>query len=127
MNTNAEQSESPVLNWGKLVAAILVLAAGVFAFYWFSDVSWAVRTVGLVVAAGVAVAIGAFTQQGRQVRHFLSEAHFELRKVVWPTRQETLQTTLVIIVVVLILSVILWLVDMFLGWLVLDTLMSSGR
>ncbi|MCE3005086.1 MAG: preprotein translocase subunit SecE [Xanthomonadaceae bacterium] len=126
MNTNVEQSESPVLNWGKLVAAALVLAAGVFAFYWFGEVSWAVRTVGLVAAACVAVAIGAFTVQGRQLRHFLSESHFELRKVVWPTRQETLQTTLVIIVVVIILSIMLWLVDMFLGWVVLENLLKSG-
>ena len=126
MNTNVEQSDNPVLNWGKLVAAVLVLAAGVFAFYWFGEVSWAIRTVWLVLAAGVAVAIASFTSQGRQFRHFLAESHFELRKVVWPTRQETLQTTLVIIVVVIILSIMLWLVDMFLGWLVLDTLMSSG-
>jgi preprotein translocase subunit SecE len=126
MNTNVEQSENPVLNWGKLAAAVLVLAAGVFAFYWFGEVSWAVRTVGLVAAACVAIAIGAFTDQGRQLRHFLSESHFELRKVVWPTRQETLQTTLVIIVVVIILSIMLWLVDMFLGWVVLDNLLSSG-
>ena len=126
MNTNVEQSDNPVVNWGKLVAAVLVLAAGVFAFYWFGEVSWAVRTVGLVAAASIAIAIAAFTAQGRQFRHFLAESHFELRKVVWPTRQETLQTTLVILVVVIILSIMLWLVDMFLGWLVLDTLMSSG-
>ncbi|MFN7551555.1 MAG: preprotein translocase subunit SecE [Pseudomonadota bacterium] len=125
MNTNIEQSENPVLNWGKLAAATAVLTAGVFAFYWFGEVSWAVRTVGLVLAACLAVAIAAFTRQGRQFRHFLSESHFELRKVVWPTRQETLQTTLVIIVVVIVLSIVLWLVDMFLGWVVLDKLLSS--
>jgi preprotein translocase subunit SecE len=126
MNTNAEQSDNPVLNWGKLVAALLVLAAGVFAFYWYGEVSWAVRTVGLVAAAGIAIAIGAFTSQGRQLRHFLSESHFELRKVVWPTRQETIQTTLVIIVVVIILSIMLWLVDMLLGWVVVENLLKSG-
>jgi preprotein translocase subunit SecE len=126
MNTNVEQSENPVLNWGKLAAAVLVLAAGIFAFYWFSEVSWAVRTVGLVAAAGVAIAIGAFTNEGRQLRHFLSESHFELRKVVWPTRQETIQTTLVIIVVVIILSILLWLVDLLLGWVVVENLLKSG-
>jgi preprotein translocase subunit SecE len=126
MNTNAEQSDNLVMNWGKLAAAMLVLAAGIFAFYWYGEVSWAVRTVGLVAAAGIAIAIGSFTIQGRQLRHFLTESHFELRKVVWPTRQETIQTTLVIIVVVIILSILLWLVDMLLGWVVVENLLKSG-
>jgi preprotein translocase subunit SecE len=127
MNANVEQSASPALNVAKLGLALLLLAAGVFAFYWFSEISWAYRTVGLVVAAGIAVLIASFTDQGRQFRHFLSESNFELRKVVWPTRQETLQTTLVIMVVVIILSILLWLVDMFLGWVVVENLLKSGR
>jgi preprotein translocase subunit SecE len=126
MNTNVEQSANPVLDWGKLGAAVLVLAAGVAGFYYFGEVSWAVRTVGLVAAISVAVLIAAFTAPGRQLRNFLSESNFELRKVVWPTRQETLQTTLVIIVVVIVLSILLWLVDVFLGWVVLEKLLKSG-
>jgi preprotein translocase subunit SecE len=126
MNTNVEQNGSTAVDWAKLAFALLVLAAGVFAFYWFKDISWAVRTVGLVAAGGIAILIGAFTAQGRQLKHFLSESHFELRKVVWPTRQETLQTTLVIMVVVIILSIVLWLVDLLLGWVVVENLLKSG-
>jgi preprotein translocase subunit SecE len=127
MNANVEQSPNTALNLGKLGLALLVLAAGVVGFYWFSEISWAVRTVALVAAAGIALLIASTSAQGRQFRHFLSESNFELRKVVWPTRQETLQTTLVIIVVVIILSILLWLVDMFLGWVVVENLLKSGR
>ena len=126
MNTNIEQSENPLLNWTKLLLATAVLAAGVAGFYYFGEISWAIRTVALIGAIAVALSIFAFTEQGRQSRHFLSESNFELRKVVWPTRQETLQTTLVIIVVVIILSLVLWVIDMFLGWVVVENLLKRG-
>ena len=58
---------------------------------------------------------------------FLREVFDELRKVVWPTRQETMQTTLVIIVVVIILSLLLGLIDLFLKWAILDHLLKLGR
>src|SRR5450759_3719 len=71
---------------------------------------------GLVAACGGA----AITAQGRMVREYLAESQFELRKVVWPTREETLRTTLVIIVVVIILSALLGVIDVMLKWVVLD-------
>ena len=74
-----------------------------------------------------AAAVGAFTGPGRSVRGYLAESQFELRKVVWPTREETLRTTLVIIVVVIILSLLLGLIDVVLKWLVLDTLLKLGH
>ncbi len=125
MNANVEKPENTAANTGKLVAAIAILAVGVGLFYampW----SWAVRTVVLVLAIGLALFVGAQTRQGLLAREFLSEAHFELRKVVWPTRQEAIQTTLVILVVVAIISFILWLIDMFLGWVILENLLKSS-
>jgi preprotein translocase subunit SecE len=58
---------------------------------------------------------------------FYRQVVAELRKVVWPTRQETMQTTLVIIVVVIVLSLLLGLIDLFLKWSILDTLLKLGR
>ena len=64
---------------------------------------------------------------GTALRDFLVESNFELRKVVWPTRQETIQTTLVIMVVVVILSILLGLIDITLKWAILDHLLKMGR
>lgn len=125
MNANVDKSENTAANTGKLIAAVAILAVGVGLFYampW----SWAVRTVVLVLSIGAALFVGAQTRQGLVAREFLSESHFELRKVVWPTRQETVQTTLVILVVVTLISIMLWLIDMFLGWVILEQLLKSA-
>ena len=108
----------------RLVGSILIVAGAVFAFYWFGDLSAAVRTVGLIVALGLAIALFATTAQGHAAREYVSESNFELRKVVWPTRQETIQTTLVISAVVVVLSLILWVIDLTLGWIILDKLLK---
>jgi preprotein translocase subunit SecE len=111
----------------KLTLAILVIAAGVVAYYWYNDLaSWQRLFIllGGIVGGG---AIGYFTRSGHALRDYLSESVFELRKVVWPTRQETLQTTLVIMVVVVILSILLGLIDLFLNWAILQHLLKMGR
>ena len=70
--------------------------------------------------------MAAFTGPGRATREYLSESQFELRKVVWPTREVTLRTTLVVIIVVIILSLLLGLIDVILKWVVLDHLLKMG-
>jgi preprotein translocase subunit SecE len=128
MNAKLEKAggTSP-LDMVKLALAAVLLAAGVVAYYYFADwTGWArfgVLLAGMVAAA----AVGAFTAPGRAVREYLSESQFELRKVVWPTREETLRTTLVVIVVVIILSLLLGLIDVMLKWAVLDNLLKMGR
>lgn len=103
----------------KLLLALVVLAAGIVGFYWFADeIHFAVRVAGLVVALVAAGLIAVFTGPGRALAGFASETRFELRKVVWPTKQETMQTTLVVMVVVVIISIVLWLIDMLLAWIV---------
>jgi preprotein translocase subunit SecE len=90
------------------------LVAGIYGFYHFAAYSALLRVVGLLVTAGIAAAIALQTAQGRRLWEFAGDARTEVRKVVWPTRQETIQTTLVVIVMVLILGIILWLFDMML-------------
>lgn len=100
----------------KLGAAVAVLLAGIVGFYYFDDqVTW-MRVLGLLVVAGVGVAIAAQSARGRAMIGFLQAANVELRKVVWPTRQETAQTTLIVLIVVLLVGIMLWLIDMFFGW-----------
>ena len=100
----------------KLWLAIAIAIAGLVAFYWLDGRQsiWArsgILIAGFVVA-GVLIAMSAF---GRFLREYAVESHFELRKIIWPTRQETLQTTLVIFVVVLIVSLMLFAFDSILG------------
>ena len=92
----------------KYVLALLLAAAGLFAFYWF-DGQWPTGVRILAVVAGLAAGAAVFmaTAKGADTREFLSEARFELRKVVWPTRQETTRTMWVVIAVVILMSLML--------------------
>ncbi|NEV62993.1 preprotein translocase subunit SecE [Thiorhodococcus minor] len=111
MNLRAE-ARGASLDTVKLAAAIFLLVAGIFAFYYFSSVSTLLRVVGLLVIGAGAAAVAFQTERGRQLWQFVADARMEVRKVVWPSRQETLQTTLVVVVMVLIVGIVLWLFDM---------------
>ncbi|QVL50685.1 MAG: preprotein translocase subunit SecE [Thiocapsa sp.] len=111
MNSRAE-ARGAGLDTAKLAIAALLLVAGIFAFYFFEGFSVLLRVIGLLVISGAAAAIALQTERGRTLWQFVSDARMEVRKVVWPSRQETLQTTLIVIVMVLIVGIILWLFDM---------------
>ena len=100
----------------KLMTALLVLIAGVVGFYYFEDESQLLRVLGMLGVAAVAFAIVATSHQGRQGLAFVKDAHLDPRILVWPTRQETLQTTIAVLIMVIIVAIMLWLFDMFLGW-----------
>ena len=86
-----------------------------FGYYWFG--TWATPLRGLLVAAGFVAALAVFTQTaaGRVMLGFMEEARFELRKVVWPSREQSIRTTGVIIVVIVIMSIVLSLIDFVIG------------
>ena len=100
----------------RLILAASLLAGAIVLFYFFSEVSLLFRTLGLVAVFGVAVGIFLTTEKGRSTAGFLQEARLELKKMVWPTRIETLQTTLIVLVTVIIVALFLWAIDLFLGW-----------
>jgi preprotein translocase subunit SecE len=120
MNTKVDQAQQAVsaADVAKYVLAAALLVAGLFAFYWFNQ--WPGPARGLVAVAGVlaAAAVMSVTAKGRQTKEFFSESLFELRKVVWPTRQEAMRTTGVILVVVVIVSLILASFDFVISWLI---------
>ena len=99
----------------KLLLAIVVLIAGIVGFYYYESASQLYRVLGVVFAALVAIAISSTTNLGRGLIGFGREARMEVRKVVWPTRQETIQTTFMVMVAVIIIGIFLWLIDMALG------------
>lgn len=92
----------------KLLLAAMVLAGAIVAFYYFADYSQLLRVLGLLGALGVAVAIAARTTAGAGALGYLHAALIEVRKVVWPTRKETIQTTLVILAMVTVMGLIMW-------------------
>jgi preprotein translocase subunit SecE len=100
----------------KLAIAVVLLCASMAAFYIYSEASLLLRVAGLLATVAVAVAIAARTEVGRETIAFGRGALIEIRKVVWPTRKETVQTTLMVMVMVVIVGLILWLFDMFLAW-----------
>jgi preprotein translocase subunit SecE len=128
MNAKAEQAQgSSAADAAKLMLALLLAAGGIFCFYWFDNAPQVVRVLGLIAAIVVAGAIAAFTALGRRARHYIAETQFEMRKVVWPTREETIKTTVVILIVVVILSLLLGAIDLLLKAVILDWLLKLGN
>jgi preprotein translocase subunit SecE len=105
--------ESSGMDTIKLLVSVLLLVAAIGGFYVYEEqvVTW-MRILGLLAVVGVAVAVALQTVAGRRIWSFATDARAEVRKVVWPSRQETIQTTLIVFGMVLVIGIILWLVDM---------------
>jgi len=110
MNANTEETGSG-MDTIKLMVVVVLLVAGVYGFYTFADQPLWVRLAGLLAVIGAAVFVALQTAVGRTVWQFASDARTEVRKVVWPSRQETLQTLLIITIAVLVTALFLWGVD----------------
>jgi preprotein translocase subunit SecE len=113
--TEQTETGATALDTVKLAAAAAILVGGIAAFYWYGDLPAAVRWLIVLVALGLGALVAMQSVQGRTFWQFVQGSRIELRKVVWPTRQETLQTTLVVFVAVLVMGVFFWLLDMILG------------
>ncbi|MCU9948036.1 MULTISPECIES: preprotein translocase subunit SecE [Pseudomonas] len=117
MNAKAEAKETrfDVLKW-IVVAAIV--AVGVVGNQYFSAEPIIYRVLVLLVLGVGAAFVALQTAKGQAFFVLAKEARAEIRKVVWPTRQETTQTTLIVVAVVLVMALLLWGLDSLLGWLV---------
>lgn len=103
----------------KYVIAIALVAGGLFAFYWFENQLSPVLRGGIMIAAIVAAAAMFFiSSKGKQTIEFLGEVRFELRKVVWPTRDEAVRTTGVVMLMVVIIALMLAGFDVVIQWAV---------
>lgn len=116
----ATESSSDPLKW--VVVFVLVVAA-VYGNSYFADYSWVYRLLGLLVLAAVASIIAAKTDKGQAFIALGVEAKTEIRKVVWPTREETTHTTIIVVIAVLVLALVLYALDSSLSWL-LKTLLG---
>jgi preprotein translocase subunit SecE len=117
MNTKVEGQASrfDIVKW-VVVAAIVV--AGVVGNTYFSDESLLYRVLALLVMGGVSLAIALQTAKGASLWNLIKESRVEIRKVVWPTHQETLQTTFIVVAITLIMALILWMLDSLLGMII---------
>jgi preprotein translocase subunit SecE len=96
----------------KLVIAVLLVAGGIYGYYHFeADYALLYRVLGLLVVVGVALGIAAVTDLGRQAISFGRAASIEVRKSVWPSRRETTQTVLIVVVMVTLVGLMIWGID----------------
>ena len=99
-----------------LILSIGVLITGMILFYYYSDVRLFYRVVGMITVVIFSAFIAYQSDFGKLVYSYVTDSKVELKKVTWPTKQETTQTTLGVIFVVIIVGILLWLFDMLLGW-----------
>jgi preprotein translocase subunit SecE len=102
----------------RLALAVLLVAAGISGFYLLGDKPAVVRVLSVLGGMGLAVAVMWTTVTGRNAIEFVKEAIAEARRVVWPSRKETIQTTGAVFALVLVMGIILWVVDVSLMWLI---------
>ncbi|MGI9284361.1 MAG: preprotein translocase subunit SecE [Pseudomonadales bacterium] len=119
MNVKAEEQNGrfDAIKW---ILVGLVVAAGVAGNVLFADQSLLYRVLGLLVLAVIAFAIAAQTVKGAALWALIQGSRTEIRKVVWPSHQETLQTTAIVLVVVVIMALLLWGLDSLLSWAVAE-------
>ena len=118
MNTQSETSQSGALDIIKLLSAVAAIVGGLYSYYFFEfQVSLPLRVLMVLGGTGAGIAIAMTSTQGQRLWSFIQGARVEIRKVVWPTRQETTQTAIAVFVFTLIMGVFFWLLDSGLLWL----------
>lgn len=116
MNIKATTPERlDVVKWSIV---LLLIASSLMGFYYFDEQWIWVRILGLLAVIGIAGFVAAKTERGRHTLIFMREAHTEVRKVVWPAPQETMQVTGIVIVMVVLVAVFIWILDSVLMWIV---------
>ena len=119
--SSGTETSSPTqarFDWLLWLLVVALAGGGIFGNWYFQAESLLLRVGALIVVGVVALVLAVQTQRGRAAWTLMRDARTEIRRVVWPTRQETTQTTLIVLVLVAIFAFILWLLDSGLSWLV---------
>ncbi|PMJ91154.1 preprotein translocase subunit SecE [Vibrio sp. 10N.261.55.A7] len=95
----------------KWILTFVLLAAAVVGNYLYGEMSVVIRAAGVVVLIAAALGVSATTAKGKAAIVFARESRMEVRKVVWPTRQETMQTSLIVLAVCIVMALVLWGID----------------
>jgi preprotein translocase subunit SecE len=127
MNSKVENSRSAFADTLLLLVSVIMLLGGIAAYYYYQDLAITpVRVAALIAVTLLASWVAAQSQKGAAFFRFLKESDIERRKVVWPTHQEAVQTSLMVIVVVIIISLFLAAVDWMIGSAVRSLLTGGG-
>jgi preprotein translocase subunit SecE len=117
MNAQTETSQSGVLDTIKLLISAAVLVGGLYGYYYYeNDMPLPLRVLMVLGGTGAGIAIAMTSTQGRRLWHFIQGSRVEIRKVIWPTRQETTQTAIAVFVFTLVLALFFWALDSGLLW-----------
>ncbi len=125
MTEQATSSGASALDTVKLVAAVAILVGGIAAFYVLDQYPAAARWLIVFVAVALGIVVALQSAQGRELAQYVQGSRVELRKVVWPTRDETTKMTLVVFTAIVIMALFFWLLDAGLGWIT-RTLTGQG-
>jgi preprotein translocase subunit SecE len=117
MTEQAQTGGASALDTAKLVAAIAILVGGVAAFYVLDEYPAAVRWLIVLVAVAAGIFVALLSAQGRELAQYVQGSRVELRKVVWPTRDETTKMTLVVFAAIVVMALFFWMLDMLLGFI----------
>jgi preprotein translocase subunit SecE len=117
MNSKVSQpsTSTNIVLWSLIT---ILVAGGIFANFYFSNYPITIRLVGWIILAAILVGLTLQTQFGKSSWIFIKESRMEMRKVTWPTRQETVQTTLVVVAMIVLMALILWGIDSLLLWVI---------
>ena len=116
MNTNTDSASSGTLDWLKWLVVVGLLGGGVYGNWYYQDESLLIRVGALLALAVAAAFVAVQTERGSSTWSLIKEARGEVRRVVWPSNQETTQTTGVVLLLILIFAMILWGLDSLLSW-----------
>ena len=118
MTAQTETSQSGVLDILKLLISAALLEGGLYGYYYYeNDLALPLRVLMVLGGTGVGIAVAMTSTQGQRLWHFIQGSRVEIRKVVWPTRQETTQTAIAVFVFTFILAMFFWALDSGLLWL----------
>ena len=117
-------SKPTILDTVLLLLSMVILVGSIFAYYYFASESALLRSIGILVAFVLAVWVAFQSAQGKTLWAFIQGARVELRKIVWPTREEAVQTSIIVLVFAMIMGTFFFLLDIFLRWF---TLFVTGQ
>ena len=117
MNAKTETEGSATFDTLKLLLSLAAIVGGLVGYYRFPELALPLRVLMVLAGVAVSIAIGMATARGRALWHFIQGSRVEIRKVVWPTRQETTQITIAVFIFTLLIGLFFWGLDSLLLWL----------
>ncbi|HLX82165.1 MAG TPA: preprotein translocase subunit SecE [Burkholderiales bacterium] len=122
-----DTTENSIADKIKLVVALALVVAGIAGYYWLAASSILLRIASVVAGIAAGVVVAWMSAPGREFVTFAREAVVEVKKVVWPTRKETMQTTAAVFAFVIMMAVFLWVSDKTLEWVLYDLILGWKR